>query len=203
MICGWNYLKFLLECSKLVILFLQNESRSASALLFRRLAWEDTREVEIELESSNGLRLKRWVISSRGWGYLVLLLLVVEEKQDFAKTIVGCFEENGRTFSLLSFSQRERIAIVNKSGAVVWDGEAMKRHIYDGGFWRGNDWGEIFNLFFWCFLGFDFNGGREADDSFFLNAFFFLFEFSFSLLKIEICSEIGKARIFCAPFIGT
>lgn len=165
MICGLNYLKFLLECSRLVILFLQNESRSASALLFRRSAWDDSREAEIELESSNGLKLKRWVISSSGWGYLVLLLLAVEEKQDLAKTIVGCFEEKGRMFSLLSFSQRERIAIVNKGEEVLeWHGQAMKRHICNGGFWRGNERGEIFNLFFWCFFGFELlismEGGR-------------------------------------------
>lgn len=183
MICGLNYLIFLLECSRLVILFLQNESRSASALLFRRSAWDDSREAEIELESSNGLKLKRWVISSSGWGYLVLLLLAVEEKQDLAKTIVGCFEEKGRMFSLLSFSKRERIAIVNKGEVLEWHGQAMKRHICNGGFWRGNERGEIFNLFFWCFFGFELlismEGGREVEDSFFSNFFSLNFPFPY------------------------
>lgn len=72
----------------------------------------------------------------------------MEEKQDLAKTIVGCFEEKGRMFSLLSSSKRERIAIVNKGEVLECHGQAMKRHICNGGFWRGNERGEIFNLFF-------------------------------------------------------
>lgn len=117
----WNYLKFLLECAKWA--FLHIESRLVSALRFRHLAWEGTREVvlcEIDLKFTSGL--KRLAMSSSG--YLFLLFLVAEERGDFERTIVDCFEEKGGMFSLLSFSQIEMIAIVNKIEVVVeWEGQ--------------------------------------------------------------------------------